>query len=179
MLPVEIQKDLNTAGYYILFDDDDVPFNKLKFPTPNNLIQAIGPHFKFGENELKRKSKLKKNEFILISPSHSHFLHSQLAQLNSRYINDFSKIFLSSEDIETLNLKIGREVLVSNMYGSETYTLAESSILKPRTALIYSGLSSSSKGSPNVNCFIPDEPEELGLSGAYNSAIVKIRNINF
>jgi len=178
MLPSEIQKDLKTTGYYLLFDNDDVPFKNLKFPTPNSRIQAIGPHFKFGENELKRKSRLKKNEFILLSPSHFYFLHSQLAQLNPRYINDFSKIYLSPEDIETLNLEMGCEVLVSNEYGSETYTLAESSILKPRTALIYSGLSSSSKKSPNVNCFIPDKPEDLGFSGSYNSAIIKIENIN-
>jgi anaerobic selenocysteine-containing dehydrogenase len=178
MLPSEIQKDLKTTGYYLLFDNDDVPFKNLEFPTPNSRIQAIGPHFKFGEDELKRKSRMKKNEFILLSPSHFYFLHSQLTQLNPKYINDFCKIYLSPEDIETLNLEIGCEVLVSNEYGSEAYTLAESSILKPRTALIYSGLSSSSKKSPNVNCFIPDRPEELGFSGSYNSAIIKIENIN-
>ncbi len=178
MLPLDIQKDLNTQGYYLLFNNEDVPFNNLEFPTPNNRIQAIGPHFKFGENELKRKLNMKKNEFLLISPSHLYFLHSQLGQLNTRYLNEFSKIFLTSEDIETLNLKIGCKVLVSNEYGSEVYTLAESPILKPRTALIYSGLSSTLRGRPNVNCFIPDKPEEIGLSGAYNSAIVKIKKIN-
>lgn len=178
MLPLAIQKDLNTKGYYVLFNNEDVPFNNLEFPTPNNHIQAFGPHFKFGENELKRKLNMKKNEFLLISPSHLYFLHSQLGQLNTRYLNEFSKIFLTSEDIETLNLKIGCKVLVSNEYGSEVYNLAESPILKPKTALIYSGLSSTSEGNPNVNCFIPGTPEEMGFSGAYNSAIVKIKKLN-
>jgi len=177
MLPLEIQNHLLKEGYYLLFDNEHVPFNTLEFPTPNNRIQIIGPQLKFGESELKRKMNLKKNEFILISPSHLHFLHSQLGQLNPKYVNDFSKIFLSSKDIKTLNLEIGHEVLVSNEYGSETYTLAESSILKNKTALIYHGLSSSSKGSANVNCFIPDKPEELGFSGSYNSAIVEIKKI--
>ncbi len=177
MLPLEIQNDLNSQGYYLLFNNDEVPFNNSKFPTPNNRIQAKGPHFEFGENDLKRKLNLKKNEFMLISPSHSYFLHSQLGQLNSKYLNEFNKIFISTEDVDHLNLEIGSEVLVSNNYGSEIYTLAESSELKSKTALIYSGLSSSSKGNPNVNCFIPDKPEELGFSGSYNSAIVRIKKI--
>ncbi|MFX1599561.1 MAG: molybdopterin-dependent oxidoreductase [Promethearchaeota archaeon] len=178
LLPLNIQKDLNKQGYYLLFDNNSVPFNNLEFPTPSNRIQAIGPHFKFSKNELKRKMSLKKNEFVLISPSHSHFLHSQLGQLNTRYINDFTKIFLTSRDIQALDLETGDEVLVSNDYGSKIYTLAESPILKPRTALIYSGLSSTLKGTPNVNCFTPDQPEELGYSGAYNSAIVEIIKID-
>jgi len=106
-----------------------------------------------------------------------HFLHSQLGQLNSKYVNEFSKIFLSTKDIKSLNLEIGHDVLVSNEYGSGTYILAESPILKHKTTLIYHGLSSSSKGSPNVNYFIPDKPEELGFSGSYNSAIVEIKKI--
>ena len=53
--------------------------------------------------------------------------------------------FLTIKDIKTLDLLIGSEVLVSNEYGSEIYTLAESNILKPGMALIYSGLSSTSK----------------------------------
>ncbi len=177
MLPLEIQNHLHQEGYYLLFNNDDVPFNTLEFPTPNNRIQIIGTQLKFGESELKRKINLKKNEFVLISPSHLHFLHSQLWQLNSKYVNEFSKIYLSSKDIKRLNLEIGHEVLVSNEYGSETYILAESPILKHKTTLIYHGLSSSLKGSPNVNFFIPDKPEELGFSGSYNSAIVKIKKI--
>ena len=178
MLPLDIQKNLNTQGYYLLFDNNNVPFNNLEFPTPNNRIQAIGPHFKFGDNEMIRKLNMKKNEFLLLSPSHLYFLHSQLGHLNTKYLNEFNKVFLASKDIENLNLEIGYEVLVSNEYGSGEYTLAEFHILKPRTALIYSGLSSTLKGNPNVNFFIPDEPEDLGFSGAYNSAIVKITKLD-
>ena len=93
-------------------------------------------------------------------------------------MNEFNKIFLTSEDIETIDLEIGGKVHVSNEYGSGIYILTESPILKPRTALIYSGLSSTSHESPNVNYFVPDKPEELGFSGAYNSAIVKIKKLD-
>ncbi|UCC19439.1 MAG: molybdopterin-dependent oxidoreductase [Promethearchaeota archaeon] len=177
MLPLDIQEVLNNKGYYLLFNDKDVPYNNLEFPTPNNRIQALGPHFKFGANELKRKLKMKENEFLLLSPSHFYFLHSQLGPLNSKYLNEFNKVFLTFDDIKNLNLEIGEEVIVSNEFGTGIYILAESQIIKPRTALIYSGLSSTLRGNPNVNFFIPDEPEELGLSGAYNSAIIKIKKI--
>jgi len=178
MLPFKVQDELNSKGYYLLFNNDFVPFNDLQFPTPNNRILAIGPHFKFGEKELKRKINMKKNEFLLISPSHLNFLHSQLGQLNERYLNDFNMIFLSSEDIERLDLEIGSKVQVSNEYGLGIYILTDSPILKPKTALIYSGLSSTLYEKPNVNYFIPDKPEELGFSGAYNSAIIRIDKLD-
>ena len=177
MLPLKIQESIEKLGYYLLFDNDSVPFNNLEFPTSNNRIQAKGPHFEFGENELKRKLSKKMNEFLLISPSHFYFLHSQLGQVNIRYIDEFNKIFLTPEDIEALDLKKGDKVLVSNEYGTGVYILAESSILKHRTALIYSGLSSTLTENLNVNHFTPDEPEELGFSGAYNSTLVKITKI--
>ena len=161
-MPSKIQKYIDLQGYYLLFDNNSVPFNNLEFPTSNYRIQARGPHFKFGKNELKRKFNKKKNEFLLITPSHYYFLHSQFGQLNTKYLEVF----------------IGSEVLVSNEYGNEVYVLAESPNLKPGTALIYSGLSSTLKKNPNVNNFIPDNPEELGYSGAYNSAIVKITKVN-
>ena len=168
MLPSYIQKQINSQGYYLLFDNNSIPFSNLKFPTPNSRIQAVGPHFKFGEMELKQKLNRKENEFLLISPSHFYFLHSQLGNLNSKYRDVFSKIFLRMEDIKRLDLVLDSQVLVSNEYSSEIYTLAESSILKPGTALIYSGLASNLIGTPNVNYITPNEPEELGLSGAYN-----------
>ncbi|NVM34960.1 MAG: molybdopterin-dependent oxidoreductase [Candidatus Lokiarchaeota archaeon] len=177
MLPLKIQESIDKLGYYLLFDFDSVPFNNLKFPTSNNQIQAKGPHFKFGENELKRKFSNKINEFLLISPSHFYFLHSQLGQVNIRYLDEFSKIFLTPEDIEALGLKTGDKVLVSNEYYTGVYILAELPILKHGTALIYSGLSSTLKENLNVNHFTPDKPEELGFSGAYNSTLVKITEI--
>lgn len=178
LLPLKIQESIKKLGYYILFDFDSVPFNNLEFPTSNNQIQAKGPHFKFGENELKRKISKKKNEFLLISPSHFYFLHSQLGQVNIRYLDEFSKVFLTPEDNEALGLKTGDKVLVSNEYNTGVYILEESSILKRGTALIYSGLSSTLKENLNVNHFTPEKPEELGLSGAYNSTLVKITKIN-
>ena len=178
MLPSYIQKEINSQGYYLLFNKDSVPFSNLKFPTSNTRIQAVGPHFEFGENELKRKLNRRKNEFLLISPSHFYFLHSQLGHLNFKYKDVFSKIFLRMEDINSLDLVLNSQVLVSNEFGSEIYTLAELSILKPGTALIYSGLASNLIGTPNVNYFTSDEPEELGLSGAYNSTLVKITKID-
>ncbi|MFX0144644.1 MAG: molybdopterin-dependent oxidoreductase [Candidatus Hodarchaeota archaeon] len=178
MLPSAIQEDLKLKGYYLLFGNEDIPFNDLKLPTPDNRIQVIGPHFKFGEKELNRKIKMKKDEFLLISPSHLYFLHSQLGQLNPRYLNEFNKVFLTTEDINRLDLEIGSKVQVSNDYGSGIYILAESPELKPKTTLIYSGLSSTLLESPNVNYFVPDKPEELGFSGVYNSAIIKIKKLD-
>ncbi len=178
MLPENIQENLNSKGYFLLFRMESVPFSDLEFPTSNSRIQAIGPYFKFGEKELTRKSNMEKNEFTLISPSHFYFLHSQLSQLNQRYLNEFSKIFLSSKDIQKLDLDEGCKVKVSNEFGSGIYILTKSAILKPRTALIYSGLPSTSQKDINVNFFIPDRPEDLGFSGAYNSAIIKIDKID-
>ncbi|MFX0021678.1 MAG: molybdopterin-dependent oxidoreductase [Candidatus Hermodarchaeota archaeon] len=174
MLPANIQEDLESKGYYLLFGMDSVPFSNLKFPTPNTKIQLVGPLFNFGKRELMSRLNMKKNEFLLISPSHLHFLHSQLVQLNKKYLNDFNKIFLTSTDIQKLDLEEGCKVKVSNEYGSGIYILSKSPILKPKTALIYSGLSSTIQKGANVNLFISDKPEELGLSGAYNSAIIKI-----
>ncbi|MFX1549912.1 MAG: molybdopterin dinucleotide binding domain-containing protein, partial [Promethearchaeota archaeon] len=178
MLPSEVQEDLKSKGYYLLFENGFIPFRDLKLPTPDNRIQIIGPNFNFGEKELSRKVKMKEDEFLLISPSHLYFLHSQLGQLNPRYLNEFNKVFLTAEDINILNLEIGSQVQVSNDYGSGIYILTESPELKPKTALIYSGLSSTSQESPNVNYFVPDRPEGLGFSGAYNSAIIKIKKID-
>ncbi|MDX1797776.1 MAG: molybdopterin dinucleotide binding domain-containing protein, partial [Candidatus Lokiarchaeia archaeon] len=179
LLPSKIQENLQSKGYYLLFGLDSVPFSDLQWPTSNNRIQALGANFTFGEKELMRKLNMEKNEFILISPSHFYFLHSQLGQLNQKYLNEFSKIFLTSKDIQILGLEEGSKVKVSNEYGSGIYILAESPKLKPKTALIYSGLSSSTQEGINVNFFIPDKPEELGFSGVFNSAIVKIEKIDF
>jgi anaerobic selenocysteine-containing dehydrogenase len=177
-LPSNIQEILRSKGYYLLVGMDSIPFSDLKWPTPSNRIQAVGPYFTFGEKELSRKLNMKKNEFVLISPSHFYLLHSQLGQLNQKYLNDFSKIFLRSEDIKNLDLVEGCKVKVSNEYGSGVYVLTKAPILKCKTALIYSGLSSTTRKDVNVNFFTPDKPEELGFSGVYNSAIVKIEKFN-
>ncbi|MFW9864856.1 MAG: molybdopterin-dependent oxidoreductase [Candidatus Thorarchaeota archaeon] len=177
ILPKRICKDLNSQGYYLFHNQKSVPYKNLKFPTTNNKIQAQGPHFKFGESEFGRIITRKENEFILISPSHYHLLHSQLGQLNLKYLADFGKVFLNKEDITQLKLNSGDNVLVSNDYGSAIYILSELRSLKKGTALIFSGASSPSNENVNVNIFTPDTPEELGLSGAYNSVKICIEKI--
>ena len=174
MLPEEVHKNLNSKGYYLIHDQKSVPYENLEFPTPNNKIQALGPHFKFGESKLKQIINRKKNEFMLISPSHFHLLHSQLGQLNSKHLPDFDRVFLNKEDIIRLDLNVGDIVLVSNEYGSATYILSELKSLKPGVALIFSGASSPSNDNINVNFFTPDIPEELGLSGGYYSVLIRI-----
>jgi hypothetical protein len=132
----------------------------------------------FGENELRQKINRKKNELILISPPHPHFLHSQLGLLNSKYYEDFGRIFLNPDDILGLDLDIDKEVLVSNEYGIAKYILSELPSLKSGIALIYSGASSPYYTSTNVNLFTPDIPEESGLSGAYYSSIIQVKKAN-
>jgi anaerobic selenocysteine-containing dehydrogenase len=175
MLPSRISKDLRSKGYHLLFSPKQIPFKNLEFPTPNHKIQIQNLRFDFGEDALNQKLRRKLNEFILISPSHSHFLHSQLGRLNSKYYKDFTKIFLNPEDINAIALNIGEVVLVSNEFGSERYVLDELKILKSGVALIYSGGASDYEETPSVNLFTPDIPEELGLSGAYNSTIIQIQ----
>lgn len=178
MLPQKIYKDLISKGYHLLFDQTQIPFKNLKFPTLNHKIQVQHINLRFGEKELNQKLNRKKNEFILISPSHSYFLHSQLGQLNSKYYEDFGRIFLNPEDIKTLDVDIDEEVIVSNEYGYAKYILAELPSLKSGIALIYSGVSSPYNESTNVNLFTPDIPEESGLSGAYNSSVIKVKKVN-
>jgi len=179
MLPQTIQKELKDNGYYIHFNRNFVPFENLEFPSENNQIRTLGPHFKFGSKVLTQRLERNKNEFLLLTPAHPHLLHSQLKQLHLKFITDFDHIFLPLKDTNNLNLTTGDRVLVSNNYGSAEYNVMESTSLKSGTALIYSGLSSSLKGHANANLFISEKPEELGLSGAYNSAIVKVSKINF
>ncbi|MHA2400230.1 MAG: molybdopterin-dependent oxidoreductase [Promethearchaeota archaeon] len=175
MLPPFISKDLSTKGFHLHFDQQQLPFQNLKFPTPDTKIQIQNIDFSFGKYEQNRKNHRKENEFILISPSHYHFLHSQLGQLNPKYLDDFGKIFLNSKDIADLGLFSGNEVHVSNEFGSAKYILSELESLKPGVALIYHGLSSPHDGFSNVNLFTPDVPEELGFSGSYNSVIIQIQ----
>lgn len=177
-LPSNIRNELEQNGYYLHFDKEFVPFENLEFPTQNGHIITRGPHFDFGEKVLNQRLASKENEFLLITPSHRKFLHSQLKQIQPKYIKDFDKVFLLMDDLNKLNLKVGDRVSVSNNYGSGIYTLEDLPSLKPGVALIYSGLSSSLEGNTNANTFTPNRPEELGFSGAYNSAIVKISKID-
>ena len=177
MLPKKIHEDLISKGYHLLLDPSEIPFNNYNFPTQNQKIQVQDINLGFGENLINQRLKRKINEFLLISPSHANFLHSQLGQLNSMYYEDFSKVFLNSEDIKKLNLKVDENVRVYNEYGSANYVLGALKSLKPGTALIYSGASSPLNRSLNVNLFTPDTPEESGLSGAYNSTVIQVKKL--
>lgn len=177
LLPAKVYEDLKSNGYYLLHSQTEIPFQNLKFPTPNNKIQAGVVDFEFGKKEYERKFNRELNEFILITPSHGYFLHSQLGQLNNQYLKDFGRIYLNSNDIAILDLKVGEKVHISNEYGSAHYLVAEHRALKSGIALIYSGASSPNDSNVNVNIFTPDIPENLGKSGSYNSAIVRIQKL--
>ncbi|MFX1454201.1 MAG: molybdopterin-dependent oxidoreductase [Promethearchaeota archaeon] len=178
ILPSKVKKDLLKNGYYLLFNQEQIPFNNLQFPTSNHKIQIQHLNFDFENDLINQKLNREQNEFILISPSHPYYLHSQLTQLNTKYTQDFGKIFLSPNDINTLELQLEDEVMVSNEFGSARYILSELKSLKPGTALIYSGGNSAYCKRPNVNIFTSDIPEELGLSGAYNSTKIQIQRIS-
>ncbi|MFX1325510.1 MAG: molybdopterin-dependent oxidoreductase, partial [Promethearchaeota archaeon] len=178
LLPAKVYEDLKSNGYYLLHSHTEIPFQNLKFPTPNNKIQAGVVNFEFGKKEYERKFNRKRNEFILITPSHGHFLHSQLGQLNNQYLKDFDRVYLNSNDIAILDFEVSEKVLISNEYGSAHYLVGELSALKSGVALIYSGASFSNESNVNVNIFTPDIPEKLGNSGSYNSAIIRIQKID-
>jgi anaerobic selenocysteine-containing dehydrogenase len=173
LLPSRIKKKLVIDGYYVLFGESDIPFKDLKFPTKNNKIQLENLLLNFG----KEKKKMRKfNEFHLITPSHKYFLHSQLGQLHPNYSEVFNHVFLCKEDIKLLGLK-DKKVIVFNKYGKGVYNVKESPALNTGTALIYSGSPFYNITNLNPNLFTPDIPEELGFSGAFNSAIVEIKKI--
>jgi anaerobic selenocysteine-containing dehydrogenase len=177
IFPPSIQKDLKSKGYYLLFNKSQIPFETLSFPTQNHKIQVQDIKLGFGDHKIHQRLERKINEFILISPSHEYFLHSQLGQLNSKYCGDFEKIFLNPEDITKLSLKIDDEVVVKNEYGSAHYLVDELTSLKSGIALIYSGGSSHHNKGTNVNLFTSDIAEESGLSGSYYSTVIQVNKL--
>ena len=174
----EIRKKILEKGYYSYFDENDVAFKNLDFPTRNGKIQLSEFTFNFGKKELNKRLKRKNNEFFLITPSHKYFIHSQFGQIHFKYLDEFNKVFLNKFDIENLMINSGDQVLVSNKYGRNVYIVEESNFLIPGIALIFSGCPSPLNGNMNVNFLISDRPEELGFSGAFNSAVVKISRVN-
>jgi len=177
LLPRNVHDELEENGYFSTFNFADVPFEDLIFPTQSGKINLRELNLGFGKDEMNLKLARNKNQFILITPSHPRFLHSQLGQIQSSYLDDFNKIYLNQDDIRINDLRKGVTVLVSNEFGEGKYILNEKNSLKSGTALIYSGLSSQSENNPNANIFTPDTPEEMGFSGAYNSGMVKIFTI--
>ncbi|TFG15848.1 MAG: hypothetical protein EU531_08045 [Promethearchaeota archaeon] len=174
LLPYNIKYNIQTQGYHVLFSRNDVPYKNLQFPTRDGKIQLNQISFNFGATVLNEKIQRNLNEFLLLTPSYKYFLHSQLGQINSNFLKIFEKIFLNPLDIQSLKLKIGQKIKVSNSFGNANFILEEQNSIDPGVALIYSGSPMEFNKYPNPNIFISDRPEELGYSGAYNSAIVKI-----
>ena len=174
LLPFKIQRKVMRQGFYILFENNFIPFKNLNFPTPNGHIQLENIKFNFGTEELKERLKCNSNEFLLITPSHKYYIHSQFGQLSPGYLEDFQKVFLNSSDIKNLGFKIGEKVTISNKLGFATYIVAENKQVQKGLALIYSGSPLGLEDNLNVNIFTPSTPEELGFSGAYNSAKIFI-----
>ncbi|MFW9950681.1 MAG: molybdopterin-dependent oxidoreductase, partial [Candidatus Thorarchaeota archaeon] len=168
LLPLDYKRNILIKGYHALFEVSDTPFNDLLFPTKSRKINLSELNIDFGFQRLKMVEDRKKNEFFLITPSHKYYIHSQLGRINKGVLSDFKNIYISKEDMKTHDLKEGMMVLVQNEYGKGKFILAKSSFLVKGIAMIYSG-------SPMANFFTPDIPEELGESGAYNSAIIEIR----
>jgi len=104
-------------------------------------------------------------------------LHSQLGVLNRKFYLEFEKVFVSEIDLKKLKCKIGDLVIVFNQYGKSEFLIDSLNSLQSSVALIYSGGPIRSNDTRNPNFFIPDIPEELGHSGSYNSARIRIKKI--
>ncbi|MFX0057827.1 MAG: molybdopterin-dependent oxidoreductase [Candidatus Hodarchaeota archaeon] len=177
LLPLKIQNDIKNLGYHLLFDPDDIPFQDLIFPTSNGRIQLENYQFFFGLDELEQRLNREVNEFLLITPSFKQYIHSQLGQINPKYLEVFEKVYLTQNDINKSNFKRGEKVIVSNEFGNGVFIVEESQSLKSGVVMIFSGCPLSSTNRTNVNILITDRSEELGFSGSYNSAVVKISKI--
>ena len=177
LLPKKAQQSLNLNGYYIPFGIDDIPFEDLNFPTFNGKIQIQISDLELFDPKLDFLLHRNQNEFHLLSPAHKFFIHSQMGEIHREFESVFGKIFLNSYDIESIGLELHEAVLVSNKFGESKFILDQNNVLKPGTALIYSGLPFANTIYENVNFFTSEKPEESELSGAYFSVIVKISRI--
>jgi anaerobic selenocysteine-containing dehydrogenase len=174
LLPTHFKKGLLSNGYNLLFNREDIPFKDKSFPTINNKINLSGLNINFGFDRVNQIRNRNKNTFFLITPPHEFHIHSQLGQINKNFSDSFKKVYISKEDMQSLDLEEGLKVLVSNQYGKGEFTVAISPSLSKGTALIYSGSPFDFKGRVNPNIYTSDIPEEMGASGAYNSAIIEI-----
>ena len=177
ILPSKIRDDIKRRGYHVIFKHYDIPFENFKFPTENNHIQLSNFQFFFGIYELEERLKRDKNEVLLITPSFKQYIHSQLGQIHPNYLDIFEKVYLSQSDLNKFKLKHGESVIVSNEYGRGEFIVEESRLLRSGVAMIYSGSPLNSANRINVNALIGDRPEELGFSGSYNSATVRINKV--
>ncbi len=174
-----IKHDVLENGYHLYLKEMDVLFDTLEFPTPSQYIELGRFSFNFPKSPPHLPSFHFKNanDFLLLTPNHPNLLHSQLAQLNEKHIRDFEYIFISSQDFLNKEYLEGEKVEVSNRYASGQFFISPMKSLKIGTALIYSGAPNEKISMPNANLFTPDDPEDLGMSGSYNSAYVSIKKI--
>jgi anaerobic selenocysteine-containing dehydrogenase len=177
LLPDIVRNNIKSKGFHILFKKEEIPYQNLLFPTIKGKIHFKNICLNFGTEHLNEKLHKLSDEFLLITPSYKHFLHSQLGQINNTFLKVFEKVYLNPIDIEKLKLKIGKQVKVSNDLGNATYILEGFDSVKPGVALIYSGSPMGSPKNYNPNIFISEKAEQLGYSGVYNSAIVKVEKI--
>jgi anaerobic selenocysteine-containing dehydrogenase len=177
LLPKEIQQDLKENGFSIPFEQNDIPYEDLNFPTTSGKIQIQPTNLELFNPELNFSLHRGQNEFYLLSPAHKYFIHSQMGELHENFKDVFNKIYLNPSDIESIGLKPNDEVIVSNQFSKGKYILEHNSALKQGIGLIYSGLPFANAISKNANFFTPERPEESQLSGAYFSTIVKISKV--
>ncbi|MHA1195869.1 MAG: molybdopterin-dependent oxidoreductase [Promethearchaeota archaeon] len=178
LLPHKIQNQLKEVGFYLIYNDEEVPFKNLKFPTKNGKINLnCLPKFKDIELHFDYLKINKINQFFLISPSHERFIHSQLGDLNPEHEEIFRTVFLNEKDIKKLKLTKGETVLVRNENGSFEFIVNELNDLKPTVALIYSGAPFPETTEYNVNFLTPRDPERTNLSGSYHSTKIYIDRI--
>ncbi|QEE15023.1 molybdopterin-dependent oxidoreductase [Promethearchaeum syntrophicum] len=175
----KIKTEVLENGYSLFFKEDSVFFKNLIFPTPSTKIELTRSSlnlpnppllFKFPEDD-------DSEEFTLLTPHHPRFLHSQLGVLNRKFYPDFEKVFVADHDLKKIKCKIGDQVLVFNQLGTSEFIIDTLNSLQSGVALIYSGGPIRSNDAKNPNYFTPDIPEELGHSGSYNSARIRIKKI--
>ncbi|MHA1648311.1 MAG: molybdopterin-dependent oxidoreductase [Promethearchaeota archaeon] len=171
--PQDVASNIKSDGYHLFVNEKTILNPELKFPTDSGKIELSSIKFKFLPSPIQSII----GKFRLYSPNHPRFLHSQLGVLNKSVFNDFQKVFVSPEDFSTLKVVINEKVRVSNQNGAGDFYIQPDSNLHSGIALIYSGGPIRKLGSPHVNIFTPDVPEELGHSGSYDSAFVKIEKI--
>ena len=175
----KIKNEILEKGYSLFFNEDSVFFENMNFPTQSKKIELTHISLNLPKQPVIFKFPKSRNndEFLLLTPNHPRFLHSQLGVLNREFYLDFEKVFVSEEDLKKLKCKIGDLVIVFNQYGKGEFLIDTINSLQSGVALIYSGGPIRSSDERNPNYFIPDIPEELGHSGAYNSAKIKIKKI--
>ena len=101
----------------------DIPFEDLNFPTFNGKIQIQSSDLELFDPKLDFLLHRNQKEFHLLSPAHKYFIHSQMGEIHKEFKDIFSRIFLNPVDIESIDLKLNDEVLVSNKFSEGNYIL--------------------------------------------------------